>query len=301
MVFTQSIMIEESYKPYYGMIKDRCYKLIEMGIWHGIDKNKLDAWLKNFDEDKEKFFAACILDDFIYRSKEQTISMLYDLISRDLPNLMRVESSEIPDLLGALRNHRKDPSIRIVSATKEKDPPTKSGNQMCRFLQEIGINSKWTINPSQVRDSYDGGIRNFILVDDILASGKQITDTIKEWTFDKYEDTFFCIGVCVAHEEGLKKLYKEYPKFKAAYTELLLNEDSFFNSVDYIEFDLTSSEALGRYYAGIMDTKGVKNVDLLGFGSLGLLYAFEHNIPNNCMPIIYHESKSYKPLIRRLR
>lgn len=47
--------------------KSQCGKLIEYGIWKGIDSNDLSAWLKNFSTEQEKYFAACIMDWLVYR------------------------------------------------------------------------------------------------------------------------------------------------------------------------------------------------------------------------------------------
>ena len=52
--------------------KDLCEKLIQLGIWRGIDSNNMRAWSKNYSSLKEKFLASCLLDWLVYRNEEQT-------------------------------------------------------------------------------------------------------------------------------------------------------------------------------------------------------------------------------------
>lgn len=50
-------------------ISERCASLIDVGIWEGITRTQLAAWLTNFETDAEKYFAACVLDTLIFRSE----------------------------------------------------------------------------------------------------------------------------------------------------------------------------------------------------------------------------------------
>lgn len=57
-------------------------------------------------------------------------------------------------------------------------------------------------------------------------------------------------------------------------------------------------DAINRYNE-FLKRKGVKNKDTLGFGSLGLVYGFEHNTPNGSLPIIHYKSDTFNPLLKK--
>lgn len=295
-------MLEESQRrPYYSLVKDRCIKQIDMHIWDGIDKNKFDAWLKNFQSDKEKFFAACILDNLIYRSEIQTISLLYDLLSRDLDNLFRSNNFEINDSpLSLLRNKYKDPGFRIVAALTRKDGASKSGYFMCNLIvHQLDVCEKWTINPDKIDDEIQKGIKCFVLLDDILCSGNHMKETIEDWGLCEKGNVNFTIAVCAAHQVGLNQLNENFNEIKIAYTELLTHEDSFFSSIDCTDFDFQTIDEVKDFYQSFMKSKNIKYENIFGYDGISLLYAFKHNVPNNCLPIIHYESDDFKSLIAK--
>ena len=80
------ITLPKDWKIYSNSIRDRCRDLIEHKIWSGIDKNQFEKWRCNFKTDHEKYFAACILDSLIYRSNQQTYSLINQLIYRNINN-----------------------------------------------------------------------------------------------------------------------------------------------------------------------------------------------------------------------
>jgi hypothetical protein len=47
---------------YTNQVFDRCESLIEAKLWDGLNLDSLRGWLKNFTNDVEKYFAACLLD-----------------------------------------------------------------------------------------------------------------------------------------------------------------------------------------------------------------------------------------------
>jgi hypothetical protein len=116
---------------YYEDIVERCHGFINCGIWEGLDKNRLRAWLTNFRTDEERYFAACVLDALIFRSEKQTISLFRHLLLRVLPDLARLEPGHSGALIDAHDKLKRvdsplEPGMRLVSVTKLSDPPSKS-------------------------------------------------------------------------------------------------------------------------------------------------------------------------------
>lgn len=297
-------MLEDNWKTYYNNIKNRSLKLIELGIWKGVDPNMLSAWINNFQTDREKYFSACILDAIMYRSKDQVISMLYDLYTKDLHNLFRIHSNIYTPYkppLELLKDKWNDPGFRVVSAVKKGDSPSKSGNLMSSCLvHELLISEKWILSPTQLEEEMLKGVKHFVLIDDIICTGEQMIEILDEINIIKNIDNIsFYISVCTAHEQGINNIQKKYPDIQIAYTELLTYENSFFNFIDIKSSDYKDRmDAINRYNE-FLKRKGVKNKDTLGFGSLGLVYGFEHNTPNGSLPIIHYKSDKFNPLLKK--
>jgi len=298
-------MFEDHWKVYYDNVKTRCLKLIKFGIWSGVDSNKLDAWLNNFETDREKYFSACILDSLIFRSTDQTISMLFDLLTRDLNNLFRSESviyDNKTNPLFLLKNKYLDPQFRLVAAVKPNDPPSKSGYLMNSILvHQLGVYENWTITPMQINSLIENGITNFVLIDDIICTGDQICDTIETWSLDKYTEAKFYIATCAAHECGINRINEKYMNIKVAFTEELKYSNSFFETLDFQLSEYSDYNDAIDKYKSFLQKKGVKNKDVLGYGELGLVYGFDHNVPNASMPIIHYDCSTFSSLLNKRR
>lgn len=293
---------EDKSQLYYDVIKSRSKKLISYGIWAGINPNQFTAWLNNFKSKREKYFAALILDRLIYRSNNQVVSMLYDLFTKDLQNLFRTASSELynenTNPLFLLKQ-KKDPKFRILAAVKKDSSPAKSGYAITNLLvHQLCIREKWTILSEKIDEEIKNGIKNFIFVDDIIATGETVLDVLNDLCINKYKNINFYIAVCTAHEVGLKNLESKYPNVKIAYSELLTDNNSFFYSIDLSETEYKDIDDLKEKYQAYIISHDFKNKKY-GYGDLGLLYAFEQSTPNGSLPILYYETEKFIPLLRK--
>src|ERR1700680_2979551 len=104
---------------YIEEVLERCRGLIQCGVWAGLHVVRLRRWLTNFRTDEEKYFAACILDHMIYRSEQQTVSLVRQLLQRTLADLTRQDLTPlggVPDWLTLLRTdpYGGDPRLRLV-------------------------------------------------------------------------------------------------------------------------------------------------------------------------------------------
>lgn len=168
--------------------KSQCGKLIEYGIWKGIDSNDLSAWLKNFSTEQEKYFAACIMDWLVYRNDDHVDSMLFDLLTRHLHNQWRIDKNSNYDslknpleILSSKWDFKKYP-LRYVTAVTKKDRGTKSGYHIISVLNHnLGVSERYNISPDEVQKSYEqDGIRTFLFFDDIIGTGEQMKTVLRE-------------------------------------------------------------------------------------------------------------------------
>lgn len=295
---------ENSWKVFYGNVRFRCEKLIEYGIWQGIDPYRLKMWLNNFKTDREKLFSALVLDSLIFRSEEQVKSMLYDLFTKDLHNIWRIKKDPLytSDInpLNLLKRRHPDIKFRIITTVKSTDPSTKSGYHMVHLLNHfMDVRSEWTIKVSEIEDKYKEGIRCFILLDDISCTGEQLNEVLKEIDISQYTEARFYILLCTIHEKARLSLSTKYPNVSIVYTEYLDDSNNFFDSISLKETNYKDrQEAIDRYKEFLKDKKILFRPPL-GKGDLGLTYAFCHNVPNNSLPILHYENDNFKKLITK--
>ena len=112
-------MENDDLKIFFKKKKTECEQLIKYRIWDGVDSNNLKSWLKNFNTQEERNFAALVLEWLVYRSNEHCKSMLYDVLTRLLHNQWRLDKSPVYDInknpLILLQEKYSDPNIRYVT------------------------------------------------------------------------------------------------------------------------------------------------------------------------------------------
>jgi hypothetical protein len=287
----------------------RSEDLIESGIWEGFEKVKLDTWLLNFTNTTEKYFAACILDAFIYRSERQTIALMKQILQRSIPDCLRLSnpvqgpsSNWFEQLVE--NGNEKDPKIRIVPVIRDSDPPTKSGPLVARlYKRKMNINDKWMIWPWQISDAVKAGIQTFLFIDDFLGTGRQFYNFSNRFNLTaELSKSFAIYAPLVAHDKGVRFLRDKTPFIKVCSAESLDNTHSLFHQKSKWFNDGSNSPASAlTYYKGILINNRLtysKNRSQ-GFGKLCIAYSFQHAIPNNCISILWNKSNSWKPLLGR--
>lgn len=289
---------------YFKEKKERSEKMIDYGIWRGVHSDDLGAWLKNFTSDEERFFAACILDWLVYRNDEHVVSMLYDLLTKHLHNQWRLDGNplyneEINPLIMA-RSKWNDPGFRYVTAVTKKDKDTKSGYHLARYLnQKLEVSTNWNIKSTEIDVAYQNGIKTFLFVDDIIGTGEQMNNVLCEAGVGNYSDVFVYVAVCAAHEEGIRTIHKSFPFVRILYAELIPKDSSVFIQFPTAEMGFENAEALKSWYINFMKKNGVDEAKSLGRGDLGLVYAFESNVPNDSLPLLYYENDKLKRLMQK--
>lgn len=277
--------------------KDECLKLIQYRIWDGIDSNQLKAWLRNFTSLEEKFFAACVLDWLVYRSDEHVVSMLYDLLTRHLHNEWRMDGNPLYNVeknpLDLLCEKYGEIGFRYVTAVTKSDPDTKSGYHIASVLNHsMGISSTWNIKAEKIENVYNEGIRTFLFLDDISGTGEQMSTVLKESNVFLYKDVHVYALLCAAHEKAVIKIKEDFPEVHVLCAEYIPEDSCFFEHIPIEQFDLKTVDDIREWYVNFMKGKGLKpKSNCLGRGDLGLVYAFQNNVPNDSLPILFHENE----------
>jgi hypothetical protein len=260
--------------------------------------------MKNFTTDEEKYFAACVLDSLIYRSKSQTIALIRQLFQRALPDLTRLDPSPMghiedwQELLHA-QSPKGDPGIRLVAAVTSEDPPGKSAHVVARYMmQDLSIPKRWVIKPWEISQHVNAGINIFIFVDDFLGTGDQFETMVDKEQISSFFSTKFVIyAPLVAHAKGIGRLRSRYKDLRICPVELLDDTYGLFHSDSTVFDDQTNTPSSAKkFYYSLLKRKGMTAPDRRGFGHLELAYAFEHATPDNCLPILWWREDTWHPL-----
>lgn len=263
--------------------------------------------MKNFDSDEERYFAACVLDSLIYRSEEQTTSLVVHLFLRPLVDLTRLDPTplgQIDDWLDRLRGSS-DPGIRLVAAVKQRDEPHKSAHLVSRLMKrQLAVNSRWLAKPWELDQHIKRGAQVLVFIDDFLGTGEQFEELLTverlDWLFGH---AYVVYAPFAAHKEGITNLKRKFPLLHVVGAEVLDERHAPFKSEARC-FDDGVNNAAGAeaFYFDLLAKKGIplNGVDRLGFGGLGLAYVFEHAVPDNNLPILWHQGNSdWMPLFDR--
>lgn len=293
---------------YIEQIIERCTALIQCGIWGDINPSLLRTWMKNFTSDEERYFAACVLDSLIYRSKSQTLGLIKQLFQRALPDLTRQKSNplgHIQDWERRLHLHPSmgDPEIRLVAAVKSTDPPGKSAQVIIRYMmQDLSIPRHWIINPWEMKGSAGAGVKMFILVDDFLGTGDQFEGTVLiEQIAPLFASNFVVYAPLTAHIAGIKHLRSRFRELHISPVEVLDETYDLFHSDSGAFGDqVNTPEGAKAFYYELLKNKGIdlSRPERKGYGELGLAYAFEHATPDNSLPILWWREAPWQPLFK---
>jgi len=160
----------------------------------------------------------------------------------------------------------------------------KSGNRLISDFRnsnreyENRIIPIWKI-PSLPKDS------NIIFFDDLVGTGRQSTDYIKEISAllnSSHKPFLFCI---CGTSEGLN-LIATTTSFKVFASDTLQKKHDYFTHGDCHYFNIAEKNEI-NIKTDILKSRTANY-------NLGLLIAFEHSAPNNTIPLIWKDGFNYK-------
>ncbi len=296
---------------YVRSIHERSFELIDHGIWSGIDKTELIKWCNNFTTDEEKYFSACLLDYLIFRSLDQTLSMIKHLFKRTLPDLARHTSSHfltintIDLLSNIVRGNRTFPDVRFVVVAESDDAPTKSAYEIARFMKRyLSIDDSMFIHADQVKVALDLNIRNFIFIDDFLGTGHQFKDFLNNEGISALLPDINAVYIpLAAYYKGIDYIKVKFPTISIDAVEILDETHSLFNDKCFCFHDECNTPLIAKDF--YFDMLKKKNINLSGssrkgYGGCELAFGFSHAAPDNSIPLLWwYNTCSFAPLMKR--
>ena len=290
---------------YIEQVRSRCHDLIQCDIWAGLHVQKLNQWWSNFQTDIERYFAACLLDNVIYRSDDQTLALMRQLVQRSLPDLGRTTGG-ITDWEERLKPNLYDSRIRIIPVVPHGSPQGKSAHLILRlFEKRLGIPASLLAKPEDTSNLIASGVEAIVFVDDLLGTGTQFVDDFAiPYKLDQVcGNTRLIYAPLVAHTEGIQHISTKLPNINVTSAEVLGGAHAVFGNTGRTFGDgINTPHSAWKLYSDILASRGIilDASSRRGFGELELAYFFEHAAPDNCLPIFWwNKTPGWKPLFYR--
>jgi hypothetical protein len=291
---------------FVAAVLGRCHSLIHSGIWGDFDPARLERWFNLFRNDLDQYFAACLLDVLVFRSRPQTEALMLNVFQRAIPDQLRLYEPALgpaSDWWERLQSNA-DPHVRVVPVLRVDDPPTKSAPVLARlYRQRLHVNERWMIWPWKIKDATQDGVSAFLFIDDFLGSGTQFIRFFKHFHLDALpDDAYLLYAPLAAHRRGIQNIRGAINSVHVVSSEVLGDEHSVFESASPCFRDDVNTPAAARAYYRMFLRQHHFDLDVRyreGFGRLALTYAFAHATPNNCLPLLWYESDSWAPLFER--
>lgn len=236
-----------------------------------IDQSRIEGWLLNFATDEERLVALKLLDKLtLLRSRE--IIMLGTALFNELNSMLSTTTL----------NECRFTSIGSI---------TSGSTQIIRTFQENNrIPKKWFIYNSEIEKLDD--IKVIVFLDDFVGTG----DTFINWYEEnksKIRPERIYYGSFGAFENGIKKI-KRKTGIDTVTGRMIQESEKVLDGKLYSQKDRQNIRRVIEKYRGIRIPKEFS----FGYDNCQLLYAFENNIPNNSLGILWF-AQNWTPLMDR--
>lgn len=305
----------------------RKIKILNEAIWENkIKEKKINLWLDNFQEEEKKDISY-LLTQFIYFGEVQ-VKSLFKSIYRDLFKYNQIEKIRINnnDTLDSKFIYSEYEKIlkktRFISCGNISESGTSF---MMPFRQENSDISKELIIHETEIEMLNEDIVNFVFIDDLCGSGNQIINNSKsalEKIIKKFPNANNMVYFMISTKRGKDKVKKE-SKFDIVDSVIDL-DDSFmcfdtnsrhFKNIDAnIDYEKIKN-ICAKYGKILMEDYCIKvnpsfeedeiewfaDSNKFGYSNGQLLIGFNHNIPDNTLPIIWSNNETYNwnPIFER--
>lgn len=260
---------------------------------------RVKSWVNQFKGEAEKTLAWLILRHMIYRTDEQLEASLRQALKEATLHFMRRAGVETHHswrdvLAGSLKTLSFNCGPPVVDGIVS---PGKSGEVVTRTVNRTyGIQKYYPhdLNELQADDRY-------LILDDGAYTGAQLISFLQGWYRDGFKDKV-AIVVGLAHQHAIVAIRNSFPHVPVFYGELITEKhclaslsESWVRNGHWPHSGMTPRET----YASICARANLSDAASEGFGSLGLMMAFEHGVPDDSLPLLWRRSPAWTPLIDR--
>ncbi|MCY1406353.1 hypothetical protein D9M71_216150 [compost metagenome] len=285
----------------------KCDILKRANLWPPEPILRPRAWLENFD-DQDSYVAAFLLDKFTFYNKHLTDALLiasYNSIGDGMPKGPAAPCAA--DLISSL-------STAIITPVKGESPnPTDSGYLLCRKARQLlRLNDSFILETEDaLQHAYQG--KTVIFIDDFVGSGDQFITTWqaldkfgRSFEMASHTTNFTAIYVTlVTTDFGLQNIHDNAPKVAVCATHIVERKSTIlgvFDSNPHMRSPIL--KFLGKYSSRLTPAEDYiannHNYLIYGYKERGLMFGFEHSIPDATLPIFWSPgTNNWEPLIER--
>lgn len=294
-----------------AFIKEKSTFFADMQVWPLQTRLDPEGWLRNFKQSEENF-AVHLLNGFSYYSNA-IVDQLFVEAFRRLSSNVVPHSSTASEARYAWNQFLDE--VVVTYPTGEIPSPADSGHLFARRARDlIAIPEDRVLSPEEALiKAQSSGTSAVVFVDDFVGSGSQFRTTWERPygpsadSFDSlsgsipqcYYIPLFCTQFALQNTlAGLSPKISCIPLHELGDEYSALSNPSVFwpsaMASDGPEFVKTVSQRIG-----LPNTGGHETTDWQGFSKLGMGLAFEHQIPDACLPMFYTTVNDWRPLWRR--
>jgi hypothetical protein len=169
----------EGSESFYEDVVAKSEKYISIGYWDDIEQLNLRSWLTNFETPEEKYFAACLLDSLVYRSKRMVNSCIDEVVISRVPNFLRANNIEEINCISAwlerLCRGDKVP-FRFIAIEDVDKKAGKSGAVLSRRVDErLNLAGHLTRKLDDF-EAMNEEVKAVVLIDDFAGTGEQFAN-----------------------------------------------------------------------------------------------------------------------------
>ena len=259
--------------------------------------DRVKAWVKQFDSGAERTLAWLMLRSLVFRTSEQLEAVLRQAVKSAVNHFTdQVGLEKSPDWRSAIARKEGGLTFYCGPPTLENSSsPGKSGDVITRLVNRSFAVEKW----------YPGNIgtlaidERYLIVDDALYTGIQLEGFLQQWG-QPYSEGRIAAVVGIAHEAGIEYIKQRFPKLHVFSGESLKAEHCFsYQCQEWIKNGQWKHDVGPREtYAQVCERYGFQDT-AEGFGSLGVMVAFEHGIADDALALFWQSSEQWKPLVER--
>lgn len=318
----------ESIESYKDKLNEKIRYLNET-IWEHKIAGKVESWLNNFEDDKERINSLFLLSQFMYfgsHSMRELLKSLYrDLYKYHKIEQIRIRNNNTVDLTlinDKFNNELKNTRFLGVGNPSESGPHLlyffRQENQLSNTLfidahEIFEYTNKENTNGSteSIRTLKNGNIAEYVFLDDFCGSGtqaKRYNNTIVKDIKRMNPDARVSYLMLFATKKGKNKIKTE---MQFDYVEAIFELDESFKCFsessryfkkqpDFItkEECIIICEKYGKPQIENVLKKEIEDERKLaiavekhkyGFGDCQLLLGFHHNTPDNTLPIFWYD------------
>jgi hypothetical protein len=258
---------------------------------------RVKAWVRQFESAPEKTLAWLVLRQLVYRTNQQLESCLRQALKAATihftqPELHGQWQDVLSGRVGDTRFYCGPPALDAFTR------PGKSGDVVTRLVgQRYQVDKYYPHSITSFSED-----ERYLVVDDGSYTGQQLQDFLREWRNNDYSDGRVAVVVGLAHKRAIKSINEQFPNVPVFFGELLTEQNSLsWHSSEWVTEGkwLHPKSAIETYLDLYQRVGPFQEPMEQGYGSLGLMLAFEHGIPDDSLQLLWDRSAKWIPLIDR--